>query len=239
MNKIFNTLFLFLLCASCYSIIPIGNVATNSAIRDKILYSLDFSNTFNVSDTKEWLEKQGFDIKKDPSGLDIYYDKGSLVFDSKEELFFYALKTTTLDIKNAKKIRITWGVNSFPENASYEKEVNNEGLMVYIYYGTVKLDSGSFFIPNSPYFIGLFLSKNDKIGKYYIGRHFKKGGRFVCLGTPKIDETVISEFDLQNGFKNGFGKDKSVPPITGLGLEVETTSSGPAKAFIKKIEILG
>jgi hypothetical protein len=239
MSKVFNTLFLLMLCASCYSIIPpIGNTAVNSTTQEKVLYLLDFSNASNVSDTKKWLKKQGFDIKKNPSALSIYHDKGAFVFETKGQIFSYILKSD-MNIANAKKLRITWGVNSFPKNASYENGIRNEALMVYVYYGRNFMDSGSIFIPNSPYFLGLFLSNSDTTGKYYKGSHFQVGGRFVCVGNPKLDETVVSEFDLQKGFKEGFGKDKTVPSISGIGLEVETTKTGKAKAFIKKIEILG
>ena len=238
MSRLFNSLFLFLLCVSCYSVIPdTDNTAGNSAAQEKNLYTLDFSS-ISGSDIKSWLKKQGFEIKKDPSGLTLSYNKGSLVFNTKGQIFSYILNSN-LDIADAKKIRITWGVNSFPKNASYEKGIRNEALMVYIYYGKNFMSSGSIFIPNSPYFLGLYLSNSDTMGKYYKGKHFQDGGRFVCVGHPKLDETVSSEFDLQKGFKNGFGEDKTVPSISGIGLEVETTSTGDAKAFIKKIEILG
>ena len=236
MYKTINILLLFLLSTSCYSIVPPTENTSVSSAQQKVLYTLDFSNTFNVSNVKEWLKKQGFDIKKDPSELDIYYNKGTLVFNTKGQIFFYALKSD-LNIKNAKKVRITWGVNSFPENANYENGIRNEALMVYVYYGRRFMSSGSIFIPNSPYFLGLFLSENDTIGKYYIGSHFKDGGRFVCVGNPQPNGTVVSEFDLQKGFKKGFGEDKPIPSISGIGLEVQTTSTGKAKAFIKKIEI--
>ena len=239
MSKVFNVLFLFLLCTSCCNAIPTtGSATASKAAQEKVLYSIDFSNTLNVSDIKKWLKKQGFEIKKDPSKLNIYYDKGSLVFDTKGRIFSYMLKSDQ-DIKNAKKIRITWGVNSFPKNASYEKGIRNEALMIYVYYGRNFMDSGNIFIPNSPYFLGLYLSNSDTIGKYYRGKHFKDGGRFVCVGNPKANEMVVSEFDLQKGFKKGFGEEKAVPSISGIGLEVETTNTGDAKAFIKKIEILG
>jgi hypothetical protein len=144
-----------------------------------------------------------------------------------------------LNIKNARKARITWGVNTFPKNASYEKGIRNEALMVYVYYGREMLHSGNLFIPKSPYFLGFYLNKSDTIGKCYTGKYFKISGRFVCVGNPAINETVISEFDLEEGFKKAFGKEKTVPSISGIGLEVETTKTGDAKAFIKKIEILG
>lgn len=239
MSRLFNALFLFLLCASCYSIVPnIENTANDSTTRGKILYTLDFSSIANVSDIKSWFKKQGFEIKKAPSGLTLSYNKGALVFRTKGQIFSYILNSN-LNIANAEKIRITWGVNSFPKNASYEKGIRNEALMVYVYYGKNFMSSGSVFIPNSPYFLGLYLSNVDTMRKYYKGKHFQDGGRFVCVGHPKLGETVSSEFDLQKGFRDGFGENKTVPSISGIALEVETTSTGDAEAFIEKIDIFG
>lgn len=95
-------------------------------------------------------------------------------------------------------------------------------------------------MPNRPYFIGLFLGRNDRPNKAYRGRYYRKGGRFVCLGNPKPGETVVSEFDLIDAFKRYFKKDE-VPIISGVGVSVDTTSAGDggrAVAFIHKIEFL-
>jgi hypothetical protein len=52
-----------------------------------------------------------------------------------------------------------------------------------------------------------------------------------------VGETVTSEFDLDKGFKDCFNQ-QTVPFVSGIALEVETSSTGPSKGFIKKIEIL-
>ena len=110
--------------------------------------------------------------------------------------------------------------------------------MVYVYFGDKKLSSGSMFIPNGPYFLGLYLGETDKINNPFTGRHFKEGGRFICLANPKPGETITSEFDLDKGFKDSFGESNTVPFISGVALEVETSSTTPSKSFIKKIEFL-
>ena len=109
--------------------------------------------------------------------------------------------------------------------------------MIYVYFGHERLPSGTMFVPSSPYFIGLFPGAEEEIKKPYTGRYFSKGGRFICLANPEPGETITSEFDLDEGFKECFGKDKTVPFISGLALEVETSKTGHSKAFIKKIEI--
>ena len=97
-----------------------------------------------------------------------------------------------------------------------------------------------FTIPNTPYFIGFFLGREEKAGKGYVGRYFKKSGRYVCLGNPKEGETVISEYNLVEAFKRKYEKDE-VPLISGIAMAIDTTKAkehGKAKAFIKSIEFL-
>ncbi len=112
--------------------------------------------------------------------------------------------------------------------------------MIYIFFGYDKISSGSFLIPNSPYFIGLFLCEDEKVNFPYKGRYFHKSGRFVCLGKPKPGETVISEFDLITAFQTYFEEDE-IPVISGISLAIDTTKSkegGKAAAFIKSVEFI-
>lgn len=207
---------------------------------NKVLYSLDFTNV-TASDPRAWLKEKGFSkiesAAKDQNKLALSFVNNSLVFDTKGQIFAFILNPS-MHVDGAKKIRITWGVNNFPTDASYEKGIRNEALMVYVYFGDQDKDSGSFFIPNCPYFLGLYLGQNDTIGKPYTGRHFTEGGRFVCIGKPQTDQTVVSEYNLAEGFKAAFPSEPTLPFVAGIALEVETSSTGPAKAFLKKIELL-
>ena len=113
--------------------------------------------------------------------------------------------------------------------------------MLYVFFGTEKISSGHALIPNSPYFIGLFLCQDEEIDFPYKGRYFHTGGRFVCLGKPKPNEAVVSEFDLDTAFKRYFEKNRT-PDITGIGLGIDTSKAGgggTAAAFIKSIEFIG
>ena len=145
-----------------------------------------------------------------------------------------------VDLEKFSAIRIEWGILKYPEGATYEDRVNNEALMVIVSFGHDRMPSGHFAIPSSPYFIGLFLGKEEEVNKGYKGKYFRKSGRFVCLGNPKPGETVISEYDLISAFKRKYEKDE-VPLISGIALAVDTSSSddgGKAAAFIKRIEFL-
>jgi hypothetical protein len=112
--------------------------------------------------------------------------------------------------------------------------------MLYVFFGKERIPSGHVLIPNSPYFIGLFLCDDDQVNFPYKGQYFHTGGRFVCLGKPKQNQTIVSEFDLDAAFKSYFGK-HSTPGVTGIGLGVDTSSAGrngTAGAFIKSIEFV-
>jgi hypothetical protein len=251
-NKLIVTLTLLPLIATACSLICPCSTAPDEDLEKEakktvkamppkgdVIYSLDFAQN-SRDDARKWLEKKDFEFKRAAGSQDrlsLTFAKGAMVLEAKDKLFGLIINGK-LHLDYPKKIRITWGVDAYPKGASYEKKVNNESIMVYVYFGNEKMSSGSLIIPNSPFFIGLFLGENDKINKPYIGRYFSKGGRFICLANPKQGETITSEFDLGKGFKECFGKDKIAPFISGLALEVETSSTGPSKAFIKKIEIL-
>jgi hypothetical protein len=213
---------------------------TEYAKKDKVLYQIDFTSAAKQNtNAREWMSKKGFEFKSDADSkryLNLSFKNDALNLKAKSGIFGFMPKV--LDVNGASKIKIVWGVNKFPEGASYKKGINNEAIMLYVYFGKEKLSSGNFFIPGSPYFLGLFLGENEDIGKPRIGNHFKEGGRFICLAMPKAGETVTSVFNLSNGFKDSFGKNKDVPYISGIALEIETSSTSATDSFIKKIEFL-
>ena len=145
-----------------------------------------------------------------------------------------------VNVEKITRIRVNWGIIQYPIDVSYQRMVNNEALMIYVFFGTEKVSSGHMLIPNSPYFIGLFLCQDEQIDFPYKGRYFHAGGRFVCLGKSKPNETVVSEFNLDTAFKRYFDKSRT-PGITGIGFGIDTSKAGgdgAAAAFIKSIEFI-
>lgn len=209
---------------------------TKLAAADDVAYSLDFAKA--SGNPVSYLNQQGFVLKKDADELSLSFRNGALELAPPSPILGVIINDS-LHIKNFSKIRIEWGILQYPGGASYEKDVNNEAIMIYVFFGHKKLSSDSMFIPNSPYFMGLFLGQHDVPGKMYVGHHFTTGGRFVCVGAPKVGETVTTEFDLKPAFRKYFNQ-AEVPFISGISLEVDTSylDNGQAKAFIKKIEIL-
>lgn len=203
---------------------------------EEVVYSLDFTKA--TGNPAAYLSKQGFLLKKDASDLTLNLRRGSLQLTSTKPTLGVIINDK-LNIKEFSKIKIEWGVLQYPDGASYEKDVNNEAVMIYVFFGDKKLSSDSMFIPNSPYFMGLFLGQHDVPGKVYIGHHFTTGGRFICVGSPKEGETVTTVFDLKPAFMKNFNQ-TTVPFISGISIEVDTSylDAGLSTAFVKKIEIL-
>jgi hypothetical protein len=202
-------------------------------------YRIDFS-AYNKGSIYEWLEKEGFKFEqgaKDRKKLELTVDEGALILETKTRLRGFIVNDS-LEPRKYSRVRVKWGVVKYPRGASYEAEVNNEAIQVLIFFGHEKISSGHLVLPNSPYFIGLFLGRHDMPYKAYKGRYYQQGGRFVCMGNPLPGETVISELDLHYAFKRYFRKDE-VPRITGVALAMDTTSSGDdgrAVAFVDRIE---
>ena len=146
----------------------------------------------------------------------------------------------SVDVADFRNVRITWKVDHYPEGANYDDDVRNEALMVMVFFGHEKISSGSFVVPDSPYFIGLFLCQDGSVGTAYVGRYFQEGGRYVCLDRPEEGQVVTSEFDLRAAFKEFFDADE-VPVVSGVALQADTTKSkggGKAAATITSVEIL-
>jgi hypothetical protein len=207
----------------------------------KAAYRLDFSN-YQGGSLETWLESKGFKFEeaaKNPDALKLSVQDGALILEAKERLRGFLFKDS-MEIRNFSKVRLEWGILKYPEGASYEKHLRNEALMVYISFGHEKLPSGLLVLPDVPYFIGLFLCKDDKLNTPYIGRYYQEGGRFVCLAHAEPQQTVVSEFDLVTAFRTYFDKGE-VPPISAINLGVDTSDAGDGGktgAYIKSIEFI-
>lgn len=220
---------------------PTSQTVGSDVNGQNVAYRLDFSD-YHGGSVETWLESKGFKFEeaaKDPRSLELSAQNGALVLEAKEQLRGFLFKDS-LEIAHFSKVRLEWGVIKYPEGASYEKHRRNEALMVYVSFGHEKLPSGNIVLPDVPYFIGLFLCKDDQLHTPYVGRYYQEGGRFVCLAQPQPQQTIISEFDLGTAFRTYFEKGE-VPPVSGVNLGVDTSDAGDggkAAAFIKTIEFI-
>jgi hypothetical protein len=53
------------------------------------------------------------------------------------------LLNDAVNIEKAKRIRIIWGIIQYAQDASYVRQVNNEALMVYFFFGRDKIPAAT------------------------------------------------------------------------------------------------
>ena len=123
-------------------------------------FVVDFSG-YTGSAVDHWLRARHFTFEKDAKNrrlLQLSVANDTLTLEAKGHPSGFLLN----DAVNVETItRITWGIIRHPVDVSYQRKVNNEALMLYVFFGTEKIFSGHVLIPNSPYFIGLFLCQDD------------------------------------------------------------------------------
>lgn len=202
----------------------------------EIVYKLDFENQSN-GNALGWLKDNGFKLQNDADEINARFDNGKLVLEIDEDINGLFSKQVRID--GASRIRIEWGVERYLKDANWEKGQLREAIGVVVSFGDEKVSSGSFVVPNIPYFITIFLGQHEKEGKAYLGNYFKKGGRYFC--TPcgsQPGELVVTEFDLSEKFKQEFGK-STVPYISSISFEVDARDTdGKSKAFIKSVSFI-
>ncbi|NOT42727.1 MAG: hypothetical protein HOP13_19795 [Alphaproteobacteria bacterium] len=187
-----------------------------------------------------WLQAKGFHIEQDaknPQKIALMADTRGLGLQTLRPALGL-LTNTRLNPNAYSTVEIEWGVAQHPAGASYERRVNNEAIMVHVFFGAAKRSSGSLFAPNLPPFIGLFLCATDRVGFPYVGRHYQEAGRYICVDRAEPERALTTRFDLRQGFRTAFGADLR-DAVSGFAVAVDTSSSkGPSQAFVKRITFL-
>ena len=176
---------------------------------DKLVRVVRFTG-YTEGSIEGWLQAKGFQFREDAryrTRIDLDIESHGLVLEAKRRAFGIMLNES-IDVREFTHIEIDWGVSRFPAGASYEQGVRNEAIIVIVFMGDERQPSGSMFIPDSPYFVGLFLCHgDDKKNHPYVGSYFKKGGRYVCIDKPTEGGTVTSRFDLLEAYRTYFDKE--------------------------------
>jgi hypothetical protein len=222
------------LAAAMFATIPYANANTQTA---PLVVDL---TDFRGGSIYAWLQSKGFNIEQDaknPQKIALVADHRGLGLSTlRPALGLLANRRMNPSAYSA--VEIEWGVAQHPAGASYERRVNNEAIMVHVFFGQAKHASGSMFAPNLPAFIGLFLCASDRVGFPYVGRYYQEAGRYICLDRAEPQRALVSRFDLRQGFKAAFGADLR-DAITGFTVAVDTSSSkSPSAAYIKRIVFL-
>jgi hypothetical protein len=224
--------------------LPVWPGAAISAERESLVHAVRFTD-YQQGPIDEWLRRKGFQFEQDAkrrSHIDFKVGPNGFIVEAKRRAFGL-LADETVNVPEFTHIEIDWGVTKHPQGASYEQGLRNESLMVIIFMGDERQKSGSMFIPDSPYFIGLFLcSGGDRTNRPYVGSYFKKGGRYVCADKPPPGRMVTSRFNLIEGYRAYFDKERDDNPgVSGLALTVDTQKAkgdGTSSAFIREIRFL-
>ena len=138
-------------------------------------------------------------------------------------------------LKNIGSVRIVWGVDKFPKGANWAAGNNRLAIGALIALGTEKLSSGlPMGINAAPPFFGPFIGEKERVGKRYLGKLYKKGGRYYCVSNKNSGATVTTNFNISQKYQQEFKK--PAPPVTAFAFQMNTEdTSGGAQAFIKSI----
>ena len=102
----------------------------------KLVHIIRFSD-YEIGSEEDWLLGKGFQFKEDArhrNRIDLEVSNGNLAIEAKRRAFGI-MPNETVNIPEFSTIEIDWGINKFPEGASYEQGVRNEALIVMIFMG--------------------------------------------------------------------------------------------------------
>jgi len=205
-----------------------------------ITYDVVFTD-YSGGPALKWLANKGFEPQRDATNQNrIILSPTAQHLELEAKRQATGLLLSPANVSEYSTIRIKWGVDAFPSGASYAKGVRSEAIMVYVFFGKEKLPSGHFLVPDSPYFIGLFLSDSDPVGEGFKGRLFHAGGRYVCADRAQKGQPITTDFPIAGTFKQQFGQSSALP-ISAIGVSIDTENAkgnGVAKSFISEIELL-
>ena len=213
----------------CYLVLTVLftelSAAPAGAAGDRLVHVVSFAG-YTGGSIEDWLLGKGFKLEKDAARqdrIDLGVGENSLELDIKRRALGI-MPNESVNVPDFTHVEIDWGVTRFPAGASYEQGVRNEAMMVIFFLGDERQASGSMFIPDSPYFVGLFLCHGkDRLNHPYVGTYFKKGGRYVCTGRPAVGELVTSRFDLLTAYRSYFDKEgDDDPAVSGIALTIDT-----------------
>jgi hypothetical protein len=202
----------------------------------RVLHRVDFS-TQPDGDAVVWLKRQGFEFHLKAHELAPRFEQGRLVLETATETAGGFVRK--LHVPGVRRLRVRWGVDRYPQGADWAKGVYRVPIAVMVSFGEDKIDSGSMFVPNAPYFLSVFLGAHEQEGRAYTARYYQQGGRYFCqpCGVPP-GQTVVTEFDLATQFTEQF-QQRVLPPVSSVGFQMNTTdTTGGARAFLMSIELL-
>ena len=108
-NRVFPSFLLFFLFGLFYTL-PVSVASAD------VLYSLEFSGQPD-GPAEEWLKRQGFIFRFDADDLQPRFKNNRLVLQTTRKIG--GLFELSLNLSNAKRLRIHWGVDRYPRGADW------------------------------------------------------------------------------------------------------------------------
>ncbi|MCP4294903.1 MAG: hypothetical protein GY786_04795 [Proteobacteria bacterium] len=216
------------------------------ALSASVLFELDFSLT--TGNVEDWFERNHWEIQGTISNMNPRFGSEGLILEpvSDDRVIIGKKLKPEEFLKGVKQIKIEWGVAQFPTGADWrgpkdKKRNNQEAIAVLISFGVEKIDSGSFFLPDAPYFLGFFLGEKERPGNVYYANYYQEGGRFFCEPCDGSIGNYLTIVNLEEKFNEMFSF--TAPPITAISFEVDVENTEKingrySKAFIRKITFL-
>lgn len=203
--------------------------APHSFASDGRLLRAEVFHDYLEGSIDQWLSGKGYVLQKDMRKRNVInfdISNEGLVIEAKSRAFAL-MQNEKVNLSEFSNIEIDWNVIKQPKGASYENGVRNEALMVIVFLGDERHPSGSALIPDSPYFIGIFLcSGNDQKNHPYTGKYFEKNGRYICVDDAESGKLITSRVDLLKAYRQFFDKeDGDNPGISGIAISLDTTKA--------------
>jgi hypothetical protein len=132
-----------LLSAIAFALIYFLPTLTCHAAEAKRDFVLDFSG-YTGGSVDDWLRARHFTFEKDAKDrrlLQLSIANDTLALKANGHLSGFLLDDA-VNVEKTTRIRINWGIIQYPVDASYQRKVNNEALMLYVFFGTEKISSG-------------------------------------------------------------------------------------------------
>jgi hypothetical protein len=197
----------------------------------KVLYSFDFGKTAS-DDAVKSLKSKGFEFHLDTDKFKLSSNSGRLNISTDNDAAILFGRRFKKPLENVGSVVIEWGVDKFPQGADWGRGKNRLALGAVIVLGTKKFYSGVPFAPSAPYFFGPFVGEKEQAGKKYLGKLYRKSGRYYCVSNSR--GLITTRFDIDGKFHSEFGG--STPPVSAFAFQMNTKNTeGGAKAFVKKI----
>ena len=223
-----------------------SDISGNEAAREEVASK----GLFASNAAKGKLSKSKIDLSLDTHrGLAIHLKKRS-AFGWTPFTFSTARNdkdTRLLVPEGADLLEISWGVDMYPEG--WNPGQIRHAIQVILEFSTEdgRRGSGMIGAPRADNFPAFSLcefgsnyrSGSDRADWFWIGKMYKKQGRYACVGEPGPGEVLNTRIDLAEAYAAAFDDEweEARPSIVSVGIAAYNYGVGPSAAYIRSISL--